>query len=89
MPSLLFGFGNMIPRSGRHWSVPFEVGAAYMGHNAVQLNLQGTVCTQDGCLSMSNPMIQQSLLLEQSNLNESIKRLQAYPILSTGIAYRF
>jgi hypothetical protein len=89
MPTLMLGFGNIIPRSGRHWSVPFELGAAYMGHNAVQLNLQGTACIQFGCLSMGNSAVQQDVLSEQNNLNESIKRLQAYPIISTGVAYRF
>jgi len=89
MPSLMFGWGNMIPRSGRHWSFPFEVGAAYTGHNAVHLNLQGTACMPSGCLSTSTPAIQQSILSEQNNLNESMKRLQAYPIISTGFAFRF
>lgn len=89
MPSVTFGWGNMIPRSGRHWSFPFEVGAAYMGHNAVHLNLMGTACIQYSCMSTSNPTIQQNIQSEQDDLNESIKRLQAYPILSTGISYRF
>lgn len=89
MPSIMFGFSNMIPRSGRHWSVPFEIGAAYMGHNSVHLNLQGTACVQYGCMSTSDPTIQQDVVAEQGNLNESIRRLQAYPIISTGFAFRF
>jgi len=51
--------------------------------------LQGTACMQSGCLSTSTPAIQQSILSEQNNLNESMKRLQAYPIISTGFAFRF
>jgi hypothetical protein len=90
MPSIMFGWGNIIPRSGRHWSVPFEFGAAYTGHTTIQLNLQGTACASSyGCMSTSDPTIQQSIVEEESNLNESIKRLQAYPLLSTGFAYRF
>jgi hypothetical protein len=90
MPLVMFGFSNMIPRSGRHWSVPFEVGAAYMGHNAVHLNLKGSACIdQVGCQSTSDPTIQQDVLDEQGNLNESIKRLQAYPIIATGFSFRF
>jgi hypothetical protein len=89
MPALTFGWGNLIPRSGRHVSIPFEIGAAYMGHNAVHLALQGTSCMQAGCLSTSDPTVQQNVLNEQNNLNESIKRLQAYPIISTGFSYRF
>ena len=30
-PMLLIGFGNIIPRAYRHFSVPFEIGAAYTG----------------------------------------------------------
>ena len=89
MPSLMFGFGNMIPRSGRRWSFPIEFGVAYMGHNQVQLNLQGTACYQATCLSTASGSVQQDLNAEQGDLNESIKRLQAYPIISTGFAYRF
>ncbi len=91
MPSVMFGFSNLIPRSGSHFSFPFEIGAAYMGHNQVHLNLKGSACIQGQgfCQNMSNPTIQQLVTLEQDNLNESIKRLQAYPILSTGFAVRF
>jgi hypothetical protein len=89
MPSLIFGWGNIIPRSGRRWSFPFEIGAAYMGHNQVKLNLQGTACSQGTCLSTGSGSIQQDIGIEQSDLNESIKRLQAYPIISTGFGFRF
>ncbi len=89
MPQIMMGWGNLLPRSGRRWSVPFEVGAAYMGHNLVQLNLQGTACVQYGCLSTSDPTIQQSIQAEQATFNEDLKRAQVYPILSTGFAYRF
>jgi hypothetical protein len=30
-PELLFGFGNLLPRSGRHFGVNFEFGFAYQG----------------------------------------------------------
>lgn len=30
-PKLTAGFGNLIPRSGRHFSVPLELGFAYVG----------------------------------------------------------
>lgn len=32
MPALTVGFGNMLGEHHRHWSVPFEIGAAYTGH---------------------------------------------------------
>ena len=90
MPSLTLGFGNMIPRKERsHWSVPFEVGAAYTGHYTMQINLAGSACSQGFCQSTSNSSIQQSVAQEQNDLNEAAKHYQIYPIISSGVAYRF
>ena len=90
MPSLTLGFGNMITRKDRsHWSVPFEIGAAYTAHYTMQLNLSGSVCSQGFCQSTSAPSVQQSISQEQSSLNEAAKHYQIYPIVSSGIAYRF
>jgi len=38
------GWGNVIPASGRHWSFPFEVGVAFIGAPALNVNLGGSVC---------------------------------------------
>lgn len=90
MPSLTLGFGNMITRKERgHWSVPFEVGAAYTGHYTMQLNLAGSVCSQGYCQSVTASSVQQSVTQEQNDLNEAAKHYQLYPIISSGIAYRF
>jgi hypothetical protein len=89
MPALTFGFGNMISREGRHWSVPLEIGAAYTGHYTAQIHLAGSGCSQGYCMSTSDPSIQQSVTQEQNDLNESTKHFQIYPILTTGVAYRF
>jgi hypothetical protein len=90
MPSLTVGFGNIITRKDRsHWSVPFEVGAAYTAHYTMQLNLAGSVCSQGFCQSVGASSVQQSVTQEQSDLNEAAKHYQLYPIISSGIAYRF
>ena len=90
MPSLTLGFGNMITRKDRsHWSVPFEVGAAYTGHYTLQINLTGSACSQGVCVPTSDPSVQQSVAQEESSLNEAAKHYQIFPILSSGIAYRF
>ncbi len=89
-PMLLLGFGNIIPRSGRHISVPFEFGAAYAGAPQISVALNGTACTYDGCLSFaSNPEAQASLKQEVYILNEDLKRFPVFPILSLGLAYHF
>jgi hypothetical protein len=90
MPALTFGFGNMITRrENRHWSVPFEIGAAYAGHYTVNFNLSGSACNTYGCMSVTDPSIQQNVALQQAKINEEAKRFQIYPILTSGVAYRF
>lgn len=90
MPALTVGFGNMLGERSRHWSIPFEVGAAYTGHYTLNLNLAGTVCQNFvGCMSTSSPQVQASVQREESDINETMKHFQVYPIVSTGFAYRF
>ena len=90
MPALSVGWGNMLARHSRHWSVPFEVGAAYTGHYTLNLNLAGTACfTYINCMSTSSAQVQQSVEQEESDLNETMKHFQIYPIVKTGFGYRF
>jgi hypothetical protein len=89
-PVLMLGFGNIIPRNGKHLSIPVEFGAAYTGAAQIDVDLQGTACTTDGCVSLAtNPDAQSSLRQEISKLNEDLKRIPVYPILSIGVAYHF
>jgi hypothetical protein len=89
-PMLLLGFGNVLPRNGRHLSVPFEFGVAYTGAPVINVNLTGSACTTQGCLSFANNAeAQASLKQEIQTLNEDLKRLPVYPILSLGLAYHF
>ncbi len=89
-PLLLLGFGNLIPRSGRHVSVPFEFGGAYLAPPQINLDLAGTACTTQGCFNTaSDPVVRSNIAKEQSQLNRSIRPLQVYPIVSLGLALRF
>ena len=90
MPALSVGWGNMLSRHSRHWSIPFEVGAAYTGHYTVDLNLSGTACLgYINCMSTSSEQVQQSVIQEEAELNETMKHFQIYPIVKTGFGYRF
>jgi len=91
MPLLTIGFGNMITRrENRHLSIPFEIGAAYTGQNTIQINMQGSVCQPgQGCGSANDPTFQQNVQQQQAKINEDLKRIQFYPVLTTGVAYRF
>jgi hypothetical protein len=89
-PMLLLGLGNIIPRTGRHLSIPFEFGVAYTGAPKIQVALDGTACTTKGCVDFgSNAEAQADLKQEVNNLNEDLKRYPVYPILSLGVAYHF
>lgn len=90
MPALTIGWGNMVARRSRHWTLPFELGVAYTGHYTMALNLAGTACQNAiNCFSTSSPQVQQSVREEESQLNETMKHFQVYPIMKTGFAYRF
>jgi hypothetical protein len=90
-PMLLFGIGNLVPRS-RHFSTSFEIGAAYQGPPRVTLNLSGSACDSTGlfCRSIgSDPTIQSNIAAEQAKLNKSASPYKFYPVLSFGIGYKF
>jgi hypothetical protein len=91
-PMLLLGIGNLVPRSGRHFSASFEIGAAYQGPPRVTLNLTGSACDSTGlfCRSVSSdPTIQSNIAAEQTKLNKSASPYKFYPVLSFGFGYRF
>lgn len=91
MPALTIGFGNMITRrENKHWSAPFEIGAAYTGHYTLGVNLTGSACQAgQGCGSVNDPSIQANVVAETNKINEDLKRIQIYPIITSGVSYRF
>lgn len=93
-PKLTLGWGNLIPRSGRHFSFPVELGFAYVGDPKVAINLAGTACyTYQGvpyCSKVAtNPMIQANMLAQQQKIANDVSDARFFPILSAGFAYRF
>jgi hypothetical protein len=89
-PSFTVGWGNIVPRRGGHWSVPFEVGFEYIGKPTLTYNLIGTACSSDGCGTFTNDAeIQADLKAEQDELNRDIAPLRFYPIVSIGLGYKF
>jgi hypothetical protein len=89
-PLLLFGIGNLIPRSGGHLSLPVEFGAAYTGAPVINVVLNGTACTTEGCVSFAQNAEAQSFLKKEiQKLNNDLKSFPFFPIVSVGVAYRF
>ena len=92
-PMATIGWGNLIPRSEhKHFSIPFEIGVAFQGSPKAALGLAGNVCDAPGgnCRSVaSDPTVQANILSEQNKINNSMSFFKVYPIISTGIGYKF
>lgn len=91
-PKVSIGWGNMLPRSGRHWSIPFELGFAYLGDPKVMLNLTGSVCDTTGanCRTIaSDPTVQANVTAQQQKIQNDANPARFYPILSVGFGYAF
>jgi hypothetical protein len=89
-PSLTIGFVNMIPRTGKHFSFPVDLGAAYTDVPKINLTLIGTACIKARCFDLSKyTETQTGLQQEMYDINETLKRIPVYPILSAGVSYRF
>jgi hypothetical protein len=86
----MMGFGNILPRDGRHFSAPFEFGFMYPGPAQMSSYLVGQSCTSDGCDDLSSDSEVQGLLQKKvASLNNELKSIPVYPIVSIGLAYRF
>jgi hypothetical protein len=87
---LLLGYGNLLPRSGQHLTLPIEVGVAYTGAPLIDVALNGSACVTDGCVNFSqNADAQKFLKQEIQILNEDLKHYPVFPIVTVGLAYRF
>ena len=92
------GWGNMIPKTGRHWSVPFEIGVVFVGAPSVNVKLGGWVCLdqkQTQCSNIAdttNPVgasAQAALKAQVARWTSDLDPLKTYPIVSIGLAYNF
>jgi hypothetical protein len=91
-PMFLMGWGNLIPRSGRHFSIPFEFGAAYHGQPKASLQMNPIICPAGDfmCIMASaDPSIQSSFQAEQVKIRQEVSRFKIYPVISIGLGYRF
>ena len=92
-PMLLLGFGNLLPRSGRHLGINVEGGVVFQGSPQTTLSLTGSACAISptaGCANASSdPIVQSNLRAEQAKLNDDLSPLKYYPVLSIGISWQF
>jgi hypothetical protein len=91
-PTLLVGWGNLVPRSSKHISVPVEIGAAFQSPPKATLNLVGTACDPTGVVCQNvvdNQPFQNNVVAQQNKLNNNLSFLRVYPIISVGFGYKF
>lgn len=91
-PTLMLGWGNIIPGGQRSWSIPFEIGAVFGRAPGTSLAFQGSACDVNGrnCRDIAtDPMIQSSVAEERDELAGDLRILRFYPIVSLGFSKRF
>lgn len=91
-PVITIGWGNIIPRSDRHWSIPVELGLVYSGAPTASLNLTGSACLSNGtnCRNIATePVLQADVREQEAKVNDDIKVLKIIPVFSFGFGYRF
>jgi hypothetical protein len=91
-PSIVVGFGNLIPRNRRRFSLSTEIGIAYTGAPKASLNLQGAACTNPAFVCVNagtDPTVQANVQSEVAKVNHDVSVLKVYPLASVGFAVNF
>jgi hypothetical protein len=90
-PELLIGFGNLLPRSARHFTANLDLGVAFQGSPVTSLNLTGSTCSaSSGCATISSsPAVQANITAEQAKISNTLKPFEFYPILRLSFGYKF
>ena len=90
-----FGFGNLVPKKGHHFSFDTELGIEFVSKPTVALGFTGSVCTQAqgaNCSTPTNvssfPAFTADVASEQAKLQSDVNFLSFYPIVSVGVGWR-
>ncbi len=92
-PTFRVGFGNLVPRSAKHWSILAEVGIAYTGTPRTVLGFAGHACSppnSNNCFdAATDPTVQANVQAEQNKINKDLTLFKFYPLISFGVGYKF
>ena len=94
-PGFTLGFGNIIPRTKSHFSMPIEAGFYYVGQPRLTVAFSGSACDPSqppviGCQSVANnAQFQQDLAAFIARNNNNLSYASFLPILSIGFGYKF
>jgi hypothetical protein len=93
-PLILIGVGNPIGR--RHYQFwNFEIGVAYQGTPRAAFNLTGWACQPPNssgsfCVNAAtDPDVQANIAAQQAKISKDVSPYRFYPVISTGLYFRF
>ena len=90
-PTIGIGFGNLLPRSARHFSLSTDLGVAFVGTPQFALGLTGSACATNGtnCQPMTTPSIAASVESQRLKIANDVKDFKYYPELSVMFGWKF
>jgi hypothetical protein len=84
-PTLGIGFGNLLPRSFRHWSLSTDLGVVFQGSPQFGLALSGSACVNGSAVCqpiMTLPGASQNIESERLKIQNDLKPFKYYPEVS-------
>jgi hypothetical protein len=94
-PGLTLGWGNLVPRSGGHFSFPVEAGFYYVGQPGLKVSFTGSACdptqlAEIGCKSVTqDATFQENLAQFIARNNHNLSYATFLPIVRFGFGYSF
>ncbi|HEV2710228.1 MAG TPA: hypothetical protein VGU67_08460 [Edaphobacter sp.] len=94
-PGLTIGYGNIVPRSGKHFSFPVEAGFYYVGQPTLKVDFSGSACDPSepeplGCQPVQDDAgFQRDLAAFIRRNNNNLSYASFIPVLSFGVGYSF
>jgi len=91
-PMFLVGWGNLLPRHGHRFSIPFEFGVAYHGKPRASLTMNPIACNPGDpvCSAVrADPDVSNGFQAEQIKIRREVAPFRLYPVVSVGFGYSF
>jgi hypothetical protein len=89
-PTIGIGFGNLLPRSFRHWSLSTDLGVVFQGSPQFGLSLGGSACVAGTiCQPISTlPGASQNIESERQKIQDDLKPFKYYPEVSIMFGWK-
>jgi hypothetical protein len=90
-PSLGIGFGNLLPRSARHWSLSTDLGVVFSGTPQFAMGFAGSACLQNGtnCQPATTPSVAANVEAERVKIQNDLNSFKYYPEASIMFGWKF